>query len=534
MIDTYTASNLSLSISNRLSVLTCYIALVAIVCLPSSTVYSQSHQINWQSLRLEQYDCGLSSGAAASYDDVDHSQLIYDDIIVNLIQSYTELQTCAAGKIRYLNGGQNYVYTTTLDGHTLDDCSSMTISFSEPVYNVSFDIIDIDKADINNWQDEVTFDPIWSSIDHNQNLEIDSDKGQISGKINCGNSMSDCNTRLYYDDPLMSIEITYCYGKEIQSSHPDRQLYNIGDLSFSQYETNTDVNMTGNCPTDGYTLSFKDIQLNDDQRLEILLSDSSGKVDSIITYTKSNIYTNGFTVIDRECGTYESLIRIVSHAAPKPTHGHNITTYIVDAIHHWQVSTTLFDEESPYFTDEELDTILLYCDEDIPTPNARSYYDNCSKYLEPLYELTPTFDISQECYYEEIKRYTYLIDACGNIGIDSTVFLFKKRDEIESTVSKVDGITACNIMSPNGDGTNDYFYYQLHDKDVINVELYIYDRYGTQLYNEKQSIDESSESKFGGDLRSYNYTTGVYVWLIKTTTIDGQSQVYTGDITLIY
>lgn len=117
---------------------------------------SQSYTLDWTEFVVEQFKCEISSdgGITASYSDLDLELLKFSDTKININHRPTNNIYCASGKARNRNGGTTHVYNTILDGSFKDDCSWMIIEFSQPVQNVSFDLIDIDLALQNNWQDE--------------------------------------------------------------------------------------------------------------------------------------------------------------------------------------------------------------------------------------------------------------------------------------------------------------------------------------------------------------------------------------------
>ncbi len=84
-----------------------------------------------------------------------------------------------------------------------------------------------------------------------------------------------------------------------------------------------------------------------------------------------------------------------------------------------------------------------------------------------------------------------------------------------------------NVFTPNGDGTNDMFSVQV-GKDVIGIEMLIYDRWGKMVYqtsNLTQGWNGTYDGKEG--------EIGVYQYLIRIKFRDASVSTYKGDVTLL-
>lgn len=84
-----------------------------------------------------------------------------------------------------------------------------------------------------------------------------------------------------------------------------------------------------------------------------------------------------------------------------------------------------------------------------------------------------------------------------------------------------------NAFSPNGDGKNDILYL-LGRKDIVNVELWIYNRWGEQMfYTNDYAIG------WDGTYKGKPVDTGVYIYKLKATKKDGSKILRSGNITLL-
>jgi len=85
-----------------------------------------------------------------------------------------------------------------------------------------------------------------------------------------------------------------------------------------------------------------------------------------------------------------------------------------------------------------------------------------------------------------------------------------------------------NAFSPNGDGENDIF--RLAGFNVETVNLYIYDRWGSQKF---QMIGETIDKGWDGTFKGKDAELGVYVYYAEVTFTDGSEEFFKGNVTLI-
>ena len=92
---------------------------------------------------------------------------------------------------------------------------------------------------------------------------------------------------------------------------------------------------------------------------------------------------------------------------------------------------------------------------------------------------------------------------------------------------------APNVFSPNGDGANDIFYLQGFGLGQIE-RFEIYNRWGGVVYRAPIGglINEATYG-WNGTINGKQADLGVYVWVARISYLDGTSEVYSGDVTLL-
>ncbi|MCA0238579.1 MAG: gliding motility-associated C-terminal domain-containing protein [Bacteroidetes bacterium] len=89
-----------------------------------------------------------------------------------------------------------------------------------------------------------------------------------------------------------------------------------------------------------------------------------------------------------------------------------------------------------------------------------------------------------------------------------------------------------NVISPDGDGKNDFF--NLFGKGVQDVRwLRIYDRWGNQLYDVEHLPINDEMQGWNGSFRGQAVNPGVFVWQAQVTFIDGVTELFSGDVTVV-
>lgn len=91
---------------------------------------------------------------------------------------------------------------------------------------------------------------------------------------------------------------------------------------------------------------------------------------------------------------------------------------------------------------------------------------------------------------------------------------------------------APNIFSPNGDGINDMFL--LYGRGVAEIEmLQLFDRWGNRVFERKNFQPNDESLGWNGNYRGQAVNPAVYVWQAVVRFADGQSEVFSGDVTVL-
>jgi gliding motility-associated-like protein len=87
-----------------------------------------------------------------------------------------------------------------------------------------------------------------------------------------------------------------------------------------------------------------------------------------------------------------------------------------------------------------------------------------------------------------------------------------------------------NVFSPNGDGTNDYFWpRQLLSEGIVRFSMTIYNRWGQKVWETTSVNGRGWDGKFNGT----DQPTGVYIYLVEAELKNGFTEKYQGNVTLL-
>ena len=89
-----------------------------------------------------------------------------------------------------------------------------------------------------------------------------------------------------------------------------------------------------------------------------------------------------------------------------------------------------------------------------------------------------------------------------------------------------------NIFSPNGDKNNDQFYVRGIASAYISAQLTIFDSWGTKLFESTGNLNDPSIG-WDGQYKGKAQPAGAYVYIVKLTSITGESVTKKGIINLI-
>lgn len=106
-------------------------------------------------------------------------------------------------------------------------------------------------------------------------------------------------------------------------------------------------------------------------------------------------------------------------------------------------------------------------------------------------------------------------------------------DSVYIRVAKDRTIYSPNIISANGDNTNDYFFLSGNALAGEGLYLRIYDRWGNLVFiSGKFQLNESIDG-WDGNFKGKPVVNGVFVWIAMMQYIDGFQQMLSGNVTVI-
>ena len=90
-----------------------------------------------------------------------------------------------------------------------------------------------------------------------------------------------------------------------------------------------------------------------------------------------------------------------------------------------------------------------------------------------------------------------------------------------------------NVFSPNGDGENDVFMIFAGQQVAIIRSFHIFDRWGEPVFQLNNFAPNNPDFGWNGLARGKLANPAVYAWFAEIEFIDGQVELYEGDVTLV-
>ena len=105
-------------------------------------------------------------------------------------------------------------------------------------------------------------------------------------------------------------------------------------------------------------------------------------------------------------------------------------------------------------------------------------------------------------------------------------------DNVVIQVDKFYDVYFPNSFSPNGDGINDFYFVNGTSNVSQILSLDIYDRWGNHVFNNQNFSVNDEFSGWDGKFRNEDASAGVYVYVSKVEYVDGNIEMFKGDIIL--
>ncbi len=121
-----------------------------------------------------------------------------------------------------------------------------------------------------------------------------------------------------------------------------------------------------------------------------------------------------------------------------------------------------------------------------------------------------------------------------SLQVTDTITFCKATDNIFLTVSKQRHVFIPNAISPNDDGVNDGLLI-FGGPDVQRVKsLRIFTRTGSLIFEQNDFQPNDPNFAWYGDFNNQPLNSGVYVYVAEIEFIDGETELYKGDVTLLW
>ena len=128
-----------------------------------------------------------------------------------------------------------------------------------------------------------------------------------------------------------------------------------------------------------------------------------------------------------------------------------------------------------------------------------------------------------ELYVSPTKTSTYYLSIENEFGCTTSTEITIKVDDACSNAQ----LEIPNIISPNGDGANDYF--EIRYEGVTEISsLRIYNRWGELVYHTQNILDY-----WDGTFRGTPLNPGVYVYYVEGICLNGDNFTKTGNVTIL-
>ncbi len=149
--------------------------------------------------------------------------------------------------------------------------------------------------------------------------------------------------------------------------------------------------------------------------------------------------------------------------------------------------------------------------------------------IDPEYSANIDYTCNSDCTSIEIQplnsmQVIFTVTDSNNCSTDDTLYIQVNKDR---------KVFIPNIISPATAG-NETFYVQGSAASITSIlSLQIYDRWGSLIYQCQDGRPNDKTCGWDGTLNDQRVQSGVYVYYAEVEFIDGESIVYTGDLTVV-
>lgn len=145
--------------------------------------------------------------------------------------------------------------------------------------------------------------------------------------------------------------------------------------------------------------------------------------------------------------------------------------------------------------------------------------------------ITWNVDSCQNC---PILELTPLNTTAYEVFVQDSITGCSDSDVIYVYVSKERKLFIPNAFSPDGDGYNDFLTIFGDTRSITNIKNFrIFNRWGAEVFSKQNMLLNEETEGWDGFLNGKKMGSGVYIYLAEIEFIDGEVEVFRGDITLM-
>jgi len=127
---------------------------------------------------------------------------------------------------------------------------------------------------------------------------------------------------------------------------------------------------------------------------------------------------------------------------------------------------------------------------------------------------------------QPLDNSTYIVSIANGDGCMAS-------DTMEVSVSKDRPFFIPNAFSPNGDGINDNFVLSPGPNTAMIHSIRIYNRWGALILELPETLPNQSIIGWDGTFKGEKVTSGVYIFTVDVSFVDGERTILSGDVTVI-
>lgn len=106
------------------------------------------------------------------------------------------------------------------------------------------------------------------------------------------------------------------------------------------------------------------------------------------------------------------------------------------------------------------------------------------------------------------------------------------NDQVQIQLNQIVDVVFPNVISPNGDNTNDFFFIASDDVEQV-LSMQIFDRWGELIWEKKNFDPRVPTEGWDGKFNESPVVPGVYVFTVEVLFINNDTETFSGDVTVM-